>query len=92
MNWESRNAGKIWDNSKPGYRVGRFPDSLVFRHVGKDGIGRHSGAEFIVPILQANLHSKDLANSIFNRLHVARGEFCLAIDLLDGSGKIFTWK
>ena len=67
-----------------------FPDS--FSNVGKENIGGHSGAEFVLTVLQADLDSENLFDPVFHRLDVARSKFRLAIDLLDRAGKILVAK
>jgi hypothetical protein len=69
-----------------------FPDSSSLWHVWQNRVRRHSGAQFVVPILQSNFYAEDLADPILDGLHVARSELSLPIDLLDRSGKIFSWK
>ena len=39
---------------------------------------------------QADLHAEDLPDPVFDCLHIARREFGLAIDLLDGAGEILS--
>src|SRR5207244_9781038 len=56
--------------------------------IRKVHIGRHTGAQTIVIVRQSNFYAKHLAYSVFDSLHVARGELGMAIDLLDDAVKI----
>src|SRR5258708_449750 len=46
-------------------------------------VGGHAGADAMRRVVNADLHPKNLVHALFHRLHIARQEFCLRIDLLD---------
>src|ERR1043166_4786494 len=44
-------------------------------------IRRHAGAQVVVIVWQPNFHPEHLTDAIFDRLHIARSELRLTIDL-----------
>src|SRR5207302_473528 len=77
---------------KPSHSIIALIVDLALLHVWKINVRCHARAETIIVVRQANFHAKDLTNSVFDRLHVARRELRLSIHLLDDARKIFARK
>src|SRR5438477_9684889 len=56
-------------------------------HIREISISGHAGAQTLVAIRQTDFYTENLANSILHRLHIARREFSLPIDLLNRAGE-----
>ena len=64
----------------------------LFPDVWKDDIGGHARAQFVVVIRQTNFYTVNLADSVFDGLHIAGRKFGLTINLLNGAVEILPRK
>src|ERR1041385_3751872 len=64
------------------YGAGGTP-ALLCRHIRKNHIRRHAGAQLVFRVRQRDFHAEHLLDAFVHRLHVARRELGRPADLLD---------